>query len=234
MSDEKPDWGCSQWGQHEHDWLDCPRCLDAYEKYLEDDHEEEGMSASSRHQLSDQQAALRQMLFDYGAIQRGEFTLASGKKSDLYVNMKKILMVPRVIDLIGRIVYDWSKGLAIDAIGGMESAAIPIATSAVLAYHKDCQFEARPHGFYVRKEAKKHGTGDLIEGRVWADDRVLIVEDVTTTGESAKKAIDACEARGALIVGVVTVVDRQEGAAEAFANRWFRPMLTRAQLGIDS
>lgn len=192
------------------------------------------MSRESRTKLDDKRAALRQMLFDYGAVQFGEFTLASGQKSDHYIDVKKVLMVPRVIDLIGRMVYDFCHPKAIDSIGGPESAAIPIATSAILAYHKHCEWEARPHGFWVRKEKKGHGTGKLIEGRCWPDDRIVIVEDVATTGKSILHAVEAVRAAGAEVVAALVVVDRQQGAHDNLIVQGvtLHSLLTKADLGI--
>lgn len=218
----KPTWGCSQWGQYEHDWLDCPSCLSAYELYLEEDEP-----------MDEQQQQLRRMLIDYGAVKFGEFKLASGLTSDHYIDLRKAMMIARVAKLVGEMFYGISKGLCVDAVGGMEVGAIPVALATVMAYHQDAQWEARPHGFYVRKEKKEHGTGNLIEGRCWPGDRVFIVEDVATTGGSIVKAIEAVRAAGAVVVGVGVVVDREQGADEAF-DAPFYPLLKKTDLGIKT
>lgn len=178
------------------------------------------------------QVLLKQMLGDYGALRFGEFTLASGQKSDHYIDVKKVLMVPRVISLIGRMFYDLTAEMAVDTIGGLETAAIPIATSTILAYHADFSHESRPHGFWVRKEPKTHGTGNLIEGRCWKHDRVFVVEDVATTGGSILKAVEAVMNAGAEVVGVGVVVDREQGARELLGKIPLYPLLTKRDLGI--
>ncbi len=188
-----------------------------------------------RENLTYKTDALRTMLLDYGAVKFGDFVLASGQKSDHYIDLKAVLMVGRVIDLIGSMFYDLTKPLAVDAIGGLETAAIPIAVSTVLAYHQDHKYESRPHGFFVRKEPKKHGTGprSLIEGRCWKDDRVFVVEDVATTGGSILRAVEACRNAGAVVIGAGVVVDRMQGARELLADIPFAALLTKHDLGIS-
>jgi orotate phosphoribosyltransferase len=116
-----------------------------------------------------------------------------------------------------------------DLVGGLEMGAVPIATAIAAVSH----IQGRPVGaFFVRKQAKEHGTQSLVEGLVRGDTmqgkRVVIVEDVTTTGGSALKAAKALEAEGAKIVRVLTIVDRLDGAADAFRDAGFNfvPILT--------
>jgi orotate phosphoribosyltransferase len=148
-----------------------------------------------------------------------EVKLASGRTSTYYFNMKPTMLDAEGAHLIATLILDAIDGLRADLIGGLEMGAVPLA-SAVAAVS---QGAGKPiNAFFVRKQAKEHGTQSLIEGLPMGDSlkgkRVVIVEDVTTTGGSAIKAVETVRAEGAEVVGVVTVVDRQEGAGEAFDN----------------
>jgi orotate phosphoribosyltransferase len=160
-----------------------------------------------------------------------EITLASGRVSDFYFNLKPTMLHPEGAYLIAVLMLDALEGQTVDAVGGLEMGAVPIATAVAAVGHA----EGRPlPAFFVRKQSKEHGTKSLVEGLVkgetLAGKRVVILEDVTTTGASALKAIEVVHAEGAEVVSVLTVVDRQEGAAEAFAAAGlaFRPLLLRA------
>ena len=119
-----------------------------------------------------------------------------------------------------------------DAVGGMAIGADPI-TAAIITM-ADLGGKSLK-GFIVRKEAKEHGKGRMVEGPVSADDRVVIVEDVVTTGGSSLKAIDHCEAAGLKVIGVLAIIDRLEGGKEAFAARGFelRTLFTVRDFGIE-
>jgi orotate phosphoribosyltransferase len=147
-----------------------------------------------------------------------EVKLASGRTSTYYFNMKPTMLHPEGAYLIASLILENIEGVAADLVGGLEMGAVPIA-SAVAAVS---QAKGRPIGaFFVRKQAKDHGTKSLVEGlskgETMAGKRLIVVEDVTTTGGSAIKAAEALKAEGATVVRVVTVLDRQEGAREAFA-----------------
>lgn len=159
-----------------------------------------------------------------------EIKLASGRISNFYFNMKPTMLHPEGAALIGRLLSEMLAGERVDMVGGLEMGAVPVAT-AVAAMSAGT---AKPlPAFFVRKAAKEHGTQALIEGlpkgQTLAGKRVAIVEDVTTTGGSALKAVAIVRAAGAEVVIVTTIVDRQEGAAEAFsaAGLAFKPLLTR-------
>ena len=150
--------------------------------------------------------------------QGGRFTLASGRTSTIYFNLKPAMLDPDGARLIGAAVAEQAAELGADLVGGLEMGAVPIvsATAAMSAV------AGRPlAAIFVRKQTKGHGTNSLIEGLTEGDTlaerRVVVVEDVTTTGGSALKAIAALRAAGAEVRDVVTIVDREEGAAEAFA-----------------
>jgi orotate phosphoribosyltransferase len=160
-----------------------------------------------------------------------EITLASGRTSTYYFNMKPTMLDAEGAHLIATLILDKIKGLDADLIGGLEMGAVPIASAVAAVSHG----AGTPvNAFFVRKEAKAHGTKSLIEGLPGGDSlkgkRVVIVEDVTTTGGSAIKAAETVRAEGADVVGVVTIIDRQEGAGEAFAKAGLTltPILTLA------
>jgi orotate phosphoribosyltransferase len=169
-------------------------------------------------------------LFKARALAFGDFTLASGKKSSYYINSKKVLLHGEAIALLGELLYDATRDLDVAAIGGLEVGAIPMATAAVLRYQ---QAGKTLEGFFVRKQAKGHGSQERLEGRVAAGDRVAIVDDVLTTGESVVQAIEAVEARGAVVARVVCIVDRLQGAGERLTKYDFRPLYTIRDLGIE-
>ena len=170
-------------------------------------------------------------LFTARAVAVGDFTLASGQKSRYYVNSKKVLFHGEAIALLGELLYEATHDLAIHAIGGLEIGAIPMATAAVLRYR---QAGKTIEGFFVRKQVKGHGSQERIEGQVNRGDRVAVVDDVLTTGESVVQAIEAVEERGATVARVVCIVDRLQGARERLAKYDFRPLFTVRDLGIES
>ncbi|MEQ1651515.1 MAG: orotate phosphoribosyltransferase [Hyphomicrobium sp.] len=160
-----------------------------------------------------------------------EMRLASGKMSTFYFNMKPTMLDSEGAHLIASLILDQLEGVEADLVGGLEMGAVPIAASVTAVAHARGR---KLPAFFVRKQAKEHGTKSLIEGlardETMAGKRVVIVEDVTTTGGSAIKAAEAIRASGAEIVRVITIVDRQDGADEAFkaANMDFQPLLTLA------
>lgn len=147
---------------------------------------------------------------------RGEVTLASGQKSDHYFDMKPSMFDPEGAHLLSRLILDRIADLEVDYIGGLEMGAVPLI--APLAMLSGLQGRPIP-GFFVRKAQKEYGARKLIEGvKDLAGKRVVVVEDVTTTGESAMKAIRQLKDAGADIVLVLSVVDRQSGAAKLYAD----------------
>ncbi len=139
------------------------------------------------------------------------FKLASGKMSNYYINCKPTTMDPEGLYLIGNLLYDTVKDWNIKAAGGLTMGADPLAYAlAYTSFLKGDPIKA----FVIRKEPKDHGTQKLIEGPVNPGERVVILEDVITTGGSTLKAIKAAEDFGLKIGGVVVLVDRQEGGKE--------------------
>lgn len=165
--------------------------------------------------LTATKAALLQLLRQK-SVRFGDFTLASGAKSDFYVDCRVTTMDAVGATLIGAL--GWAlikkvkaeKGLAADAVGGLTMGADPVALAIAIASAKDA--EAGPlHAFAVRKSAKSHGLGKLVEGNFSAGQSVVVVDDVITTGGSTLQAIDAIQAEGGKISFVIALVDREEG-----------------------
>jgi orotate phosphoribosyltransferase len=149
---------------------------------------------------------------------RGEITLASGRKSDFYFNLKPTMLDPEGAALLAELTYEALKDDNLDFVGGLEMGAVPLAGAiAQLSWLKGHPIAA----FFVRKKPKEHGARLAVEGLAKGESlqgkRIVIVEDVTTTGGSALKAAEAVREAGGEIVLVFTMVDRDEGATEAFA-----------------
>jgi len=138
-----------------------------------------------------------------GAVQFGTFTLASGKTSDYYVDIKRATR-PELLREIAHRMAPHAKGY--DRIAGVELGAVPIAVAVSLA-------AGIPY-VIVRKEAKEHGTKRVYEGEMRTGDRVVFVEDVVTTGGTLRAAVERMRAEGGVVDRAVAVVDREEGGAE--------------------
>jgi orotate phosphoribosyltransferase len=171
-------------------------------------------------------------LIQRDALQFGDIVLASGKRSTYYIDCRNVTLSAEGAALIGRGILDLIADEPIDAVGGMTLGADPIL-AAVLTLAGAERKNLR--GFIVRKEAKGHGTGKLVEGPLRVGDRVLIVEDVSTTGGSALKAVEAVEAVGAKVAGIVTVLDRLAGAQATCDERGykFQSLVTIRDLGLE-
>lgn len=169
------------------------------------------------------------------ALQFGEFTLASGKKASYYLDCRRVTLDSRGAQLVGEGLLDLLLSLPggrPDAVGGMAIGADPI-TGAMITLAAVRKEHLR--GFIVRKETKAHGVGRMVEGPVKEGDRVVIVEDVVTTGGSSLKAIEHCEEAGLKVVGMMAIIDRLEGGAAAFATKGLRlqTLLTIRDFGIE-
>jgi len=138
-------------------------------------------------------------------VKRGEFVLASGKKSDYYINIKEVYTDPEVLEEIARRMAKLMKK-DIDRIAGVAIGAIPIAVALSL--------ETGIPFVIIRKEEKEHGISSRIEGKIKEEERVIVVEDVTTTGGSVINAIEALKEIGCVCEEVLVVVDREESAEE--------------------
>src|SRR5215471_4946098 len=153
---------------------------------------------------------LFQLLCDR-SFQRGSFRLASGALSNYYIDGKTSEVFSESSYLIGEVLYERTKDLEIDAIGGLEIGAVPLTTAAVISYHLHGR---RMEGFWVRDKVKDHGTRKLVEGTLQPGWRVVIVDDVITSGVSSAKAIKEVQEMGCQVLQVLALVDRLQGAAE--------------------
>ena len=147
------------------------------------------------------EAMLKQMLKDIKVVQTGNFVLASGKKSNYFVNIKRASTDPRILREIAK---EMAPHVNEAKIAGMVLGAVPLAVAVALETN-------RPF-VMVRKEPKDHGTKDLIEGEVAPGDKFVIVEDVATTGGSTLRVVSALREKGANVSKAIVVVDREEGA----------------------
>lgn len=139
------------------------------------------------------------------------FKLVSGRTSNYYFNCKAVTLHPEGMYLIGNLILDMIQGDSPKGIGGLTLGADPIAGAVAYTSH----LRGRPiEAFVVRKTAKSHGTMQWIEGNIQAGDRVVIVDDVITTGKSTIEAIQKAREAGLTIVRAVTLIDRQEGGRE--------------------
>jgi len=181
---------------------------------------------------SDDKQRLRELLLER-SVSRGDFVLASGRRSSFYIDARRTTMSGEGLVLIGALglarlhARDWRP----QTIGGLTLGADPVAYAVALA--------ARTHGvaldaFTVRKQAKTHGTGRRIEGCFAPQSSVVVVEDVITTGGSAHEAIAAVEAEGGRVLGILAVVDREEGGRAALEQAGYgvEVLVTITELGL--
>lgn len=163
------------------------------------------------------------------SVVHGRVTLSSGKEADYYVDLRRATLHHRASALIGTLMRELTSDWDYDVVGGLTLGADPVATAVMHA-------PGRPiDAFVVRKSAKTHGMQRLIEGSEVSGKRVLVVEDTSTTGNSALTAVRAVREAGGDVVGVATVVDRATGAAEAIEAEGlpYRSVLGLADLGLS-
>jgi len=153
------------------------------------------------------------------SILKGDFTLVSGKKSSYYINGKMTTLSARGLYLASKLLLERFDSIEYDAFAGPTIGADPII-GALLSLVAQRGLEKE--GLLIRKEAKDHGTKSLIEGNLKKGMRVILLEDVATTGGSLLKAALAIEAAGGTIAGIYTIVDRDEGAQANLADAGYR------------
>ncbi|QGU01191.1 Orotate phosphoribosyltransferase [Corynebacterium kalinowskii] len=163
------------------------------------------------------------------AIVHGKVTLSSGKEADYYVDLRRATLHAKASRLIGELLRELTADWDYAAVGGLTLGADPVATSVMHADGREI------HAFVVRKEAKKHGMQRRIEGFNVEGQKVLVVEDTTTTGNSPLTAVAALREAGAEVVGVATVVDRNTGAGDVIAAEGleYRYLLGLDDLGLE-
>ena len=154
---------------------------------------------------------IKEIATEVGAFLTGEFTLTSGRKSNYYIDGKRITLSPEGAYLVGKVIFSELVKTRVDAVGGVATGAYPMVTAVALV----SQLEGKPiPAFIVREVAKEHGTMRQIEGHLKEGSRVAIVDDVLTTGGSVLKAIEAVEAAKCRVVKVIVLVDRREGGSD--------------------
>jgi uridine monophosphate synthetase len=153
-------------------------------------------------------------LFDIGAVKFGEFTLKSGRVAPVYVDLRVLISDPSALREAGELLVGQLRRLQFDRIAGIPYAGLPLGVAAALAgEYPLC---------YARKEAKEHGTRQLIEGGVQAGERVALVDDVITDGGAKLEAAAPFRAAGFVVDDVVVLVDREQGGAELLAQQGLR------------
>ena len=146
------------------------------------------------------------------SLLRGEFRLTSGRSSNFFIDLKKTMLDPEGGSLLADLLFEMIRAEDVDCIGGMATGAIPLVAALCLRSWPEKPLK----GFFIRKEAKGHGTDQHVDGLLDPGSRVILFEDVTTTGGSALRAVDEALRLQCTILKVITVVDRLEGAEENF------------------
>ncbi|MCX6065939.1 MAG: orotate phosphoribosyltransferase [Chloroflexi bacterium] len=157
--------------------------------------------------------ALADSLLAAGCIKFGEFTLKSGLKSPIYIDLRRIISYPKLLEQIGAAYLPILEKLTFDRLAGLPYAAIPIATAVSLAGNYPM--------IYPRKEVKTYGTKAEIEGEFHPGETALIIDDLATTGGSKFEAIEKLTGAGLIVHDVVVLVDRQSGAKESLEQAGF-------------
>ena len=178
------------------------------------------MTDVSRPEAAAERARLNEIICARSFSNDREITLASGRKSWLYFNMKPTMMDPEGAHLLSELLVDKIEGSGADYIGGLEMGAVPIVSFVAPAFFR----RGKPiKAFFVRKQAKGHGTQQRIEGLTKDESlsgkKIVMLEDVTTTGGSILEAIEDVREAGGEVLKVVTLIDRQEGAEAAMKEK---------------
>jgi uridine monophosphate synthetase len=175
-------------------------------------------------QLDAHLAALADKLLSAGCIKFGEFTLKSGLKSPIYIDLRQIITYPKLLAEVAQAYLPIVSSLQFSRIAGLPYAAIPIATAISLAGNYPM--------IYPRKEAKSYGTKAEIEGEYHAGETVVVIDDLATTGGSKFEAIEKLTGAGLVVKDIVVLVDRQSGAKESLAQAGYsmHAVLTISQL----
>jgi len=176
------------------------------------------MTKSEASDLADKKQKLRTIISRASLLRDAEFRLTSGRSSNFFFDLKRTMLDPEGASLLADLLFDRIKGEPVDCIGGMETGAIPIVATLCMR-----SWPQKPiKGFFIRKEAKGHGTDQRVDGLLENGSRVILVEDVTTTGGSAMRAVDQVRRAQCMVIKVITIVDRLEGAEDNFRRSGIR------------
>jgi orotate phosphoribosyltransferase len=162
---------------------------------------------------SKRRAELLSMLARESFFER-QLTLASGRSSNYYVDCKRTLYLPRGAFLAGELVLELVQAAGVEQLGGMAAGALPVTDAVVVAAHAH-QVDLR--GFFVRKETKQHGLQQMVEGAFKPGLKTAVIDDTITTGGSSLQAVEAMRAAGGDVIAAIALVERGEGAVDAFA-----------------
>lgn len=174
--------------------------------------------AIPENQLLSKRRRLQEIICTQSLLRDKEWLLSSGERSNYYFDMKRTTQDPEGASLVADVLFDYLLQFDFKYIGGLATGAIPVMVAVCMR-----SWPERPiRGFFVRDEAKNHGTKKLIDGFIEDGAPVIIVDDATTKGDSAMKAVRAVQARNCDVVCVVSLVDRLEGARQTFANAGIR------------
>jgi orotate phosphoribosyltransferase len=164
--------------------------------------------------MTDKRQNLRNIV-DAKSLKRGVFSLASGVKSTFYFNLKETLFDGKGANLIADLILDEIADDGAEFVGGLEMGAVPIAACVAM---RSAQREVPIRGFYIRKQAKDHGVGKRIDVDLSPGAKVVVVEDVTTSGGSVLQAIEVIRAEGCVVTKAITILDRDGGATKLLAD----------------
>jgi len=183
------------------------------------------MGTDETFDLSYKRQKLLALITRASLLQGREFRLTSGRSSNFFIDLKKTMFDPEGASLLADLLFEKIKAEDVDYVGGMEAGAIPIVATLCMRSWPEKPIK----GFFIRKEAKGHGTDQRIDGLLERGSRVILFEDVTTTGGSAMRAVDQTRQFQCTIVKVISVVDRLEGAEDNFrkAGIQFEALFTR-------
>lgn len=178
----------------------------------------------TKEELNLQKEELISALKACGAVRYGDFTLASGKKSKYYIDIKKASTDPKTLKIIARQAAIRVKEMDVNIVAGVELGGVPLATAVSL--------ETELPLLIVRKAVKEYGTQSRFVGDIKPEDRIVMLEDVTTSGGSVRNAIEVVGEAGARVKYVISVVDREEGAKENLeeAGTELIPLVTASDL----
>lgn len=143
-----------------------------------------------------------------------QLTLSSGRASNYYVDCKRTLYLPRGAYLAGELVLELATAAGVKQIGGMAAGALPVTDAVMAAAHRNT---VDLRGFFVRKETKQHGLQQIVEGAFKPGLKTAVIDDTITTGGSSLQAVAAMREAGANVIAAIALVERGEGAVEAFA-----------------